>query len=109
LRRLGAEWEDRDGGTEHAAQCLDSILMLRPRDEDALRALARVYRQSGRYPQLQNALSRHLEVTETPATRREIHAEMGRIYDTQLGETARAIESYLAVEQAGGEAAAELA
>src|SRR5439155_16672069 len=46
LRRLAAEWEGRPDGMDRAADALEQLLQIDPRDADAFRALARVYKQA---------------------------------------------------------------
>src|SRR5262249_17768356 len=50
LRRLAAEQEEREGGAEKSAAALSELLELRPRDEEALRALERIYRIGHQFP-----------------------------------------------------------
>ena len=71
LRRLAAEWEERPEGVDRAAEALEQILQISP-DEDAFRALARVYRQAKRWLPLaeRDARSRRRRTPDARARRR---------------------------------------
>ena len=107
LRRLAAEQEEREGGAEKAAAALGELLELRPRDEEALRALERIWRNQRAFPQLISTLERHIAAVEGPA-RRELYAQMGQIYEAELRDLPRAVDAFLCVEEAGGDAMADL-
>jgi tetratricopeptide (TPR) repeat protein len=113
LRRLAAEWEERRGqqageggaagtGLDRAADALEQILQLAPGDGDAFRALARVYRQARRFLALAEALARRREGADR-AESRELAAELGRLYDEELRDPARAAEVYAEAESLGDE------
>jgi tetratricopeptide (TPR) repeat protein len=103
LRRLAAEWEGRSDGLDRAADALEQILQIDPRDADAFRALARVYRQARRHLALVEAYTRQLEVTDDPAARRDYLAALGALYDEEMRDGARAAEAYAAAAALGDE------
>ncbi len=101
LRRLAAEAEALPDGTEQATDALDEILRLDPRDADAFEALTRRCRADGRFAHLAETLSRRLEVTETAEAKRELLVSLAQIYETELGDPERALDTYVAARSAG--------
>ncbi|HEY6476702.1 MAG TPA: tetratricopeptide repeat protein, partial [Polyangia bacterium] len=101
LRRLGAEAEALPDGEERAIRAFDEILRLDPRDADAFEALDRVSRAERRFSTLAEALSRRLEVTETAEAKRDLLLALARLYESELGDPERALETYLAAKTAG--------
>ncbi len=101
LRRLAAEAEALPEGEERALRALDEILRLDPRDADAFEALNRLSRAERRFATLAEALSRRLEVTETADARRDLLLSLARLYETELGDPERALETYVAAKSAG--------
>ena len=101
LRRLAAEWEARQGaaaagapGLDRAADALEQILHLAPDDADAFGALVRVYRQAKRFLALAEALERRRERTADKIEGRALAADLGRLYEEQLRDAARAATAY---------------
>jgi tetratricopeptide (TPR) repeat protein len=109
LRRLAAEWDERPDGVERAAEALEQILQIDAQDDDAFRALGRVYRQNQRWLPLADALTRKIEVTGDPAAMREHYAALGRICDEELQDPVRAMEAYGSAVGLGDEREATLA
>ncbi len=101
LRRLAAEGDALPDGAEQAADALDEILRLDPRDSDAFEALTRLCRARGRFAALAEALSRRLEVTETAEAKRELLVSLAQICETELGDPERALDAYVAARSAG--------
>ncbi len=101
LRRLAAEAEALPDGEERALRALDEILRLDPRDADAFEALNRISRSERRFATLAEALSRRLEVTETADAKRDLLLSLARLYETELGDPERALETYVAARSAG--------
>ena len=101
LRRLATEGETRPDGLDRASEALEQILRLEPRDSDAFFALERIYRGADRPGALATALQRRLEVTETIDARREIMFALGEVYEHELDEWEKALDSYSAAEKAG--------
>ncbi|HEY4395333.1 MAG TPA: tetratricopeptide repeat protein [Polyangia bacterium] len=101
LRRLAAEAEALPDGEERAIRALDEILRLDPRDGDAFAALERICRAERRFATLAEALARRLEVTETAEAKRDLLLALARLYETELGDPERALETYMAAKDAG--------
>jgi tetratricopeptide (TPR) repeat protein len=94
LRRLAADWEEREGGVRRAIECLERVLTIAPTDAEAYRGLARLLRRDGRLPQLAEVLARHLAATDAPAERRALYETLGRLYEEELGDLPKAIDAY---------------
>jgi golgin subfamily B member 1 len=117
LRRLAAGWEAWRGverragadsgatatGLDRAADALEQVLQLAPDDVDAFAALARVYRQARRFLALAEAITRRRQVSSDRAERRALAAELGRVYEEELQDPARAAEAYGEAETLGDE------
>ena len=103
LRRLAAEWDERPEGVDRAAEALEQILQIDPRDDDAFRALGRVYRQSKRWLPLVDALNRQIAVSAGAPGLRDLHASLGRVLEEEVQDLDRALESYVAARGLGDE------
>jgi tetratricopeptide (TPR) repeat protein len=99
FRRMAHEWEEHPGGAARAEQCLEKLLAVDARSEDAFRSLEKLYRADHKWDELIDALRRHATIVPT-AIRGEIYAQVGAIYDEELRDTQKAIEAYLDVETA---------
>jgi tetratricopeptide (TPR) repeat protein len=101
LRRLAAEWDERPDGVDRAAEALEQILQIDPHDDDAFRALGRVYRQSRRWLPFVEALNRQIALArEAPATR-DLYVALGRVLDEELKDVDRAIDAYAGAVELG--------
>ncbi len=101
LRRLATEGETRPEGLDRAAEALEQILRLEPRDADAYSALQRIYRGADRPAALAASLQRRLEVTETIEAKREIMYALAETYERELDEWEKALDTYAAAEKVG--------
>ncbi|HSZ84193.1 MAG TPA: hypothetical protein VLA14_18035, partial [Polyangia bacterium] len=110
LRRLATAWEQRGAasGLDRAADALEQILQLVPDDADAFTALARVYRRARRFLALAEAVARRRGVTGDRAERRALAAELGRIYEEELRDPARAFDVFAEAEAEGDDGEATL-
>src|SRR5690606_13427845 len=94
LRRLAVESEERAGEADRAIRCYEQVIELEPGAEDALRALERLYRAERRWDELLSALSRHAEVVKAPASRAELWASAGEVYEAELEDPHRAVDAH---------------
>jgi tetratricopeptide (TPR) repeat protein len=108
LRRLAAEWDERPDGVDRAAEALEQILQIDPRDDDAFRALGRVYRQARRWSPLVEAFNRKIGVTGDAPGIRELHVQLARLHDEELNDADRALDAYAAADRLGDERASTL-
>ena len=101
LRRLAAEGEARPDGLDRAAEALEQILRIEPRDGEAFAALERIYRGADRPAALAAAMARRLEVSDTPEAKRELLSALADTYERELDEWEPALEAYKGAEAAG--------
>ena len=101
LRRLATEGEARPDGLDRAAEALEQILRIEPRDGDAFSALERIYRGADRPAALAAAMARRLEVTDTPEAKRELLSALAETYERELDEWEPALDAYKGAEAAG--------
>jgi tetratricopeptide (TPR) repeat protein len=101
LRRLASEGEARADGLDRAAEALEQILRLEPRDDDAFAALERIYRAAERPAALAAAMSQRLAVTETIEAQRVLLSTLGEVYERELDEWDAALDAYTRAEVAG--------
>ena len=99
LRRLAAEAEGDPDTQERAAEALERILELEPRDPDAFPRLVQLWKTLARPAALIAAQARRLEVTESAEARRELLLGQAEIYRRDLDDPERALHAYLEVEK----------
>jgi tetratricopeptide (TPR) repeat protein len=104
LRRLATEGEARqpeDDGQDRAADALEQILRIEPRDADAFAALERLYRAAERPAALAVAMTRRLAVADTIEAQRELLSALAQTYERELDEWEPALDAYTRAEVAG--------
>jgi golgin subfamily B member 1 len=101
LRRLAAEAETRPDALERAAEALEQILRIEPRDAEAFSALERIYRGSDRPAALAAAMARRLEVLDSPEAKRDMSCALAETYEHDLDEWEPALEAYSGAEKEG--------
>src|SRR5581483_2041565 len=74
-RRMAAEWQEHPGGADRAEECLEKLLALDGRSEDAFRSLEKLYRADHKWEQLIDAYRRHAAIVPAP-NRAEIYAQI---------------------------------
>ena len=92
LTELAAAWRDRGHGYR-AADCLERVLAVSPKDREAHEALERFYRSVGEWPALVDLLGRraaHIGDHERAA----LYRELGLIHERDLGDDSGALDAY---------------
>lgn len=92
--RMASAWEERFRKLDRAAECLEKIVALDPRNYGAYRELARIYHQAGRWEALVETYRNHIDHTTDVATRVDLYCAMGAVYEQQLQDFDRSIEAY---------------
>lgn len=77
-----------------AARALQDIVHLDERDDVALEALRRIYRQEGRWRDLIDVLKRKIELADEREEALVLRLQIASIYDRDLGDPDRAAEVY---------------
>jgi tetratricopeptide (TPR) repeat protein len=96
-RRMASLWEELPGNSARAEECLEKLLSVDPRSEDALRSLERLYYAERKWNELIDACRRHAALVPPPNAG-EIHFQIGAIYEHELREPDKAIDAYIEVE-----------
>ncbi|MCI0671985.1 MAG: gliding motility protein, partial [Myxococcaceae bacterium] len=87
-------WEDKYQNLEHAAVCVQGILSLDAQNLQAVRALERLRRAQGRWDELVQALSHHIQVTVDRQEQAALYVEMGDVFHQGLRAVDRAVTTY---------------
>ena len=93
-QRMATVHEEQFGKLDHAAECLEKILEIDPRNESTYRSLERIYRQDNRFDELVDVLARHINAITDVHERIELYMTMGQTYEQALQDPDRAIEAY---------------
>src|SRR6185312_1784460 len=96
-RRMASLWEEIPGSSARAEECLEKLLAVDPRSEDALRSLERLYYAERKWNELIEACRRHAALVPPPNAG-EICFQIAAIYEHELRDWDKAIEAYLDVE-----------
>jgi tetratricopeptide (TPR) repeat protein len=96
-RRMASLWEEIPGSSGRAEECLEKLLAVDPRSEDALRSLERLYYAERKWSELIDACRRHTALVPPPNAG-EIHFQIAAIYEHELRDNEQAIAAYLDVE-----------
>jgi tetratricopeptide (TPR) repeat protein len=93
-QRMATVHEEQFQKLDHAAECLEKILEIDPRNEPTYRSLERLYRQDSRFDELVDVLARHINAITDVHERIELYMSMGQVYEQALTDPDRAIEAY---------------
>jgi golgin subfamily B member 1 len=107
LRRAAAEYDERD--VARAIQCHERILEIRPEDNDAFLALARLYKRDGRARDAAGVITRHISATENAPQRRELWQSLAKLYEEELADVPAAVDAYENLVGLGGDTEEALA
>jgi tetratricopeptide (TPR) repeat protein len=92
--RMAVAWEEQFRKPDRAWEALEKILLINDRHEPTLISLERLYRQERRSSELVETLRRHINAVSDPATRIDLYAQMGQVYEEDLKDLDRAVEAY---------------
>ena len=92
--RMAAAWEERFGKLDRAAEALEKIVAIDSRNFTAYRELARLYQQAAKWEALVETYRNHIMATSDVAQRVDLYVAMGQVYDQNLNDIDRAVESY---------------
>ncbi len=92
--RIASVYEEEFLDNAKAAEHIEAILDLDPRNDNAMTVLARLYRLQDRWQELAELYRRHLDCVEDDARRVSLLVNLARVLSSQLGQTEQAIEAY---------------
>ena len=92
--KIARTWETTFRKPERAWESLEKILVINDAHAPTLRSLERLYAQEKKFDSLVDTYRRHINAAQDPATRVELYAKMGEVYENDLRDLDRAIESY---------------
>lgn len=110
-QRMAAMWEENFAKPERATEVLEKILLIDERNAKAYRDLERLYRQERKWESLVDTYRKHLAVTSDTTERIDLFTKTGQVYEQELRDLDRAIDSYndvLSVEEDHADALAGL-
>ncbi|MCB9555099.1 MAG: tetratricopeptide repeat protein [Deltaproteobacteria bacterium] len=94
LYALGGLYEQQLGDLERAVETFQAALDLDAEDQVAIRALDRLYQQAERWYDLLQILERRVEMEGNSLDGIELRFRIGRLWQTELGDLTRAVETY---------------
>lgn len=94
LHQLAALLEQRLRDPERAIETLQSVLDLDAEDAEALGALDRLFQQGARWQDQLQVLERQVELAPSSAAAVELRHRIARLWERELGDVPRAIETH---------------
>ena len=92
--RLAIAWEERVGNLDRAADAYEQLLAIDPRNHPAYHLLARLYKQANDHEAVVETYRRHIAAMPDVETQLELYVAMGQVFETQLHDAHRAIQTY---------------
>ena len=86
-------WEENFAKPDRATEVLEKILLIDERNAKAYRDLERLYRQERKWESLVDTYRKHLAVTTDTTERIDLYTKMGQVYEQELRDLDRAIDS----------------
>ena len=111
-QKMATIWEENFAKPDRATEVLEKILLIDERNAKAYRDLERLYRQERKWESLVDTYRKHLGVTADTTERIDLHTKTGQVYEQELRDLDRAIDSFndvLSVEDDHADALAGLA
>ncbi|MDP9033167.1 MAG: tetratricopeptide repeat protein [Myxococcota bacterium] len=96
-RRLGSTFEDELGDIGKAEETYKYVLTVDELDVEALLNLDRIYVSIESWQELANVLEMRIKASSDPLELVELHARLGELYETRLGDTSGAIRAYRSI------------
>lgn len=109
--KLGRVLTDEVGRIDDALAAYRAVHEADAENEGALAALERLYRQTGRFSDLLAIYEKRRDLSVDPAEKKRINFEIAKLFETEIKDVDKAIETYLAVledEPTEGQALAAL-
>ncbi|MFH1130436.1 MAG: tetratricopeptide repeat protein, partial [Pseudomonadota bacterium] len=94
LSRLGMLYEEQLSDFERAIETFQNIIDLEPEEVGAIRSLDRLYQKTERWYDLLQILERQVELAGNTVEGMDLRYRVGRLWEQELGDLTRAIETY---------------
>ncbi len=95
--KLGRVLVDEVQRIDDALSAYRAVHEVEDDNPEALAALERLYRQTSKHKELLGVYARKRDLAVDPGERKAIHYEIAKLYETELGNVDKAIETYKAV------------
>ncbi len=92
--RLAQLFEVQIGDMEQSIRRYELVIEMEPENAPALDALERLYESTEDWRQLAEVIRKQLPIAPTPSDVLELQFRLGQLYQNQLDETGKAIQSY---------------
>ena len=92
-QKMAAIWEENFAKPDRATEVLEKILLIDERNAKAYRDLERLYRQERKWESLVDTYRKHLAVTTDTTERIDLYTKTGQVYEQELRDLDRAIDS----------------
>ncbi len=93
-QNMAEMWEQKFGKPERAAEVLEKVLLIEDRNQRTYRDLERIYRGERKWDQLVDTYRKHILVINDGTERIDLYTKMGVVYETELRDLDRAIDSF---------------
>ena len=84
---------------ERAAEVLEKVIMLDPQRDVTYRQLEELYTGLEKWTELVETYRSHIEATEDPGVKIELLMAMGEVFEKQVEDVDRAIETYIEIRE----------
>ena len=102
-QKMATIWEENFSKPDRATEVLEKILLIDDRNAKAYRDLERLYRQERKWESLVETYRKHLAVTTDTTERIDLFTKTGQVYEQELRDLDRAIDSYTDVLSVEGD------
>ncbi len=93
-RQMASVWEEKFGKIDKAIDCLQKVLLIDNRDLPTYQSLGRLYEAERKWDALVENIRGHILVADDPSERTDLYFRMGKVYEDEIKNPDRAIESY---------------
>lgn len=94
LTKLGSVYQNEKHDANNAISVFNQVIALEPANHNALQALEELYKTLNKSSDMAELLRQKLLNCETDAERLELYTHLGNLYNKELNDTEKAIESF---------------
>src|SRR5262249_30029627 len=95
--KLGRVLVDEAKDVAGALEAYRAVYDVEDDNAEALAALERLYRQTSRFAELLDVYGKRRDLSTDPADKKNINYEIAKLYETEIKDVDKAIETYLAI------------